>query len=139
MRPMTELCSSPIHFFFLAITIYPAHFESMIVPPVRLIAIVSVLALACASPARAWDWVLQCVPFARALSNISLYGDAWRWWSEAAGRYDRGHIPRAGSVLSFEPNLRRLQAYIDLVITLGIGSRHDRRGIRGRHQGTPVS
>src|SRR4051794_32221196 len=54
-----------------------------------------------AAPANAWEWPLQCVPFARAVSGITLFGDAWRWWSEAAGRYGRGHRPQPGGVLSF--------------------------------------
>jgi surface antigen len=30
-----------------------------------------------------------------------LFGDAWRWWSAAAGLYNRGASPEAGSILSF--------------------------------------
>ena len=45
---------------------------------------------------------LQCVPYARDLSGISLSGNAWTWWSAAAGRYDRGQSPAAGSVLVFK-------------------------------------
>src|SRR5690242_3345392 len=43
---------------------------------------------------------LQCVPFARAVSGIALYGDAWTWW-DAAGRarLARGKIPAVGAVL----------------------------------------
>ena len=59
-------------------------------------------ALASARPLRAAD-ILQCVPYARAVSGVTLYGDAWTWWDQAAGRYDRGHRPRAGAVLAFQP------------------------------------
>lgn len=45
--------------------------------------------------------VLQCVPFARQVSGIDLYGNAATWWSQAAGRYDRGNEPRVGAVLTF--------------------------------------
>ena len=44
---------------------------------------------------------LQCVPFARDLSGIELYGDAHTWWDQAEGRYERGPIPREGAVLAF--------------------------------------
>jgi hypothetical protein len=44
---------------------------------------------------------LQCVPFARFLSGISIHGDAWTWWRKAAGVYARGNSPEAGAVLSF--------------------------------------
>ncbi len=60
------------------------------------------LALASAMPLRAAD-ILQCVPYARAVSGVVLYGDAWTWWDQAAGRYDRGHRPRKGAVLAFQP------------------------------------
>jgi len=67
------------------------------------------------SPAWAWDQGPQCVPFARALSSIRLFGDAWRWWSAAAGRYDRGDMPSAGSVLSFRPDARMPLGHVAVV------------------------
>lgn len=47
--------------------------------------------------------MLQCVPYARSVSGIQLYGDAWTWWAQAAGRYARGSRPRVGAVMSFKP------------------------------------
>jgi surface antigen len=44
---------------------------------------------------------LQCVPYARAVSHIHLFGDAFLWWAEAAGRYARGIAPVQGAVLAF--------------------------------------
>jgi surface antigen len=52
-------------------------------------------------PARS-HW--ECVPFARALSGIEIYGDAWSWWDQADGRYRRGHRPKVGAVLAFAPH-----------------------------------
>lgn len=52
-----------------------------------------------AQPAQAGT--LQCVPFARAVSGIALFGRAASWWAQAAGRYARGHVPRVGAVLAF--------------------------------------
>lgn len=46
---------------------------------------------------------LQCVPYARQVSGIQIYGDAWTWWNQAAGRYARGHTPRVGAVMAFQP------------------------------------
>ena len=43
---------------------------------------------------------LQCVPFARAQSGIEIRGNAKTWWSQAAGRYERGNTPREGAVLT---------------------------------------
>jgi surface antigen len=45
----------------------------------------------------------QCVPFTRSTSGIKLYGDALRWWDQAAGHYARGHKPLVGAVMSFQP------------------------------------
>jgi surface antigen len=46
---------------------------------------------------------LQCVPYARDVSGIRLYGDAWTWWDQANGRYGRGNRPKPGAVMSFRP------------------------------------
>jgi hypothetical protein len=43
----------------------------------------------------------ECVPFARALSGISLTGDAWTWWDQAKGRYPRSATPAIGAVMVF--------------------------------------
>lgn len=51
------------------------------------------------SPATAG--VLQCVPYARQVSGIQLFGNANTWWGQAEGQYDRGHEPRVGAVLAF--------------------------------------
>lgn len=47
---------------------------------------------------------LQCVPYARRVSGIQIYGDAHTWWEQAAGRYARGNQPRVGAVLAFRPS-----------------------------------
>ncbi len=73
-------------------------------------------------PARAQYAPLQCVPFARALSSIAIYGDALHWWDSAAGRYQRGQVPRVGSVLSFRPSLRMPLGHV-AVVTRVLGKR----------------
>jgi len=45
----------------------------------------------------------QCVPFARLVSGIQIFGDAHTWWQQAAGRYETGFTPKAGAVLCFKP------------------------------------
>ena len=47
---------------------------------------------------------LQCVPYARSLTGIQIYGDAHTWWSQAKGRYARGSVPRPGSVMAVQPH-----------------------------------
>lgn len=41
----------------------------------------------------------ECVTYARQISAFALYGNAWTWWDQAAGLYDRGSTPRAGAAL----------------------------------------
>lgn len=72
----------------------------MIVSFQRLIA-AAMLALSFLIVTPATAGVLQCVPFARQVSGIQLHGNANTWWDQAQGRYDRGHEPRVGAVLSF--------------------------------------
>lgn len=45
---------------------------------------------------------LQCVPYARRVSGIEIYGDAYTWWEQAAGRYPRSSSPAAGAVLAIQ-------------------------------------
>ena len=56
-----------------------------------------------AAPASALNEGLQCVPYARALSGIEIRGDAYTWWNQAAGKYERGSRPRVGAVMAFTP------------------------------------
>jgi surface antigen len=47
---------------------------------------------------------IQCVPYARKVSGIRIYGDAHTWWGQAAGRYARGTRPKVGAVMAFRPH-----------------------------------
>ncbi len=47
---------------------------------------------------------LRCVPYAREVSGIPIYGDALTWWEQAEGRFARGNTPRVGAVMAFEPH-----------------------------------
>ena len=57
----------------------------------------------------------QCVPFARLMSGIQIFGDAWTWWSQAAGRYQTGYVPKAGAVLCFRPTGRMRLGHVAVV------------------------
>ena len=57
-----------------------------------------------AAPAAALNEGLQCVPYARALSGVTIFGDAHTWWGQADGKYDRGDDPKVGAVLAFRPH-----------------------------------
>ena len=47
---------------------------------------------------------LQCVPYARQLTGINIFGDAHTWWGQAEGRYARGYKPKVGAVLALRPH-----------------------------------
>ena len=66
---------------------------------------------------------LQCVPFARAASGIALKGNAANWWDAAAGVYDRGAAPEAGSVLNFRATGRMRLGHVAVVTAID-DSRH---------------
>ncbi|MGQ0741822.1 MAG: CHAP domain-containing protein [Alphaproteobacteria bacterium] len=42
---------------------------------------------------------LECAVYARERSGITLFGDAYTWWDQAAGRYLRVNAPAEGVVL----------------------------------------
>ena len=65
-------------------------------------AIISLLLVA--APAAALNEGLQCVPYARALSGVAIFGDAHTWWGQAEGKYARGIEPQVGAVLAFRPH-----------------------------------
>ena len=58
---------------------------------------------------------MQCVPYARQVSGIDLRGDAWTWWSQAAGRYERGKKPRPGAVLVFRKTRALPRGHLSVV------------------------
>lgn len=76
--------------------------------------------LMAATPAAAQFW--QCAPYAREISGIDLHGNANTWWSQAAGRYERGHAPKPGAVLAFESTRRMRVGHVAMVSKV-IGNR----------------
>jgi surface antigen len=61
------------------------------------------------------DTYWQCAQFARLMSGIQIFGDAWTWWQQAAGRYEEGFTPRAGAVLCFKPTSRMRLGHVAVV------------------------
>ncbi len=57
--------------------------------------------LAVPASASILNYMGECVPFARAVSGIQIWGDAWTWWSQAGGKYQRGQRPEIGAVVAF--------------------------------------
>ncbi|MCR5874125.1 CHAP domain-containing protein [Phenylobacterium sp. J426] len=61
------------------------------------------------------DTYWQCVPFARLISGIQIFGDARTWWGQASGKYETGFQPRAGAVLCFKPTSRMQLGHVAVV------------------------
>ena len=74
----------------------------------------SLLLSAAPQAANAADY-WQCVPAARILSGIQLFGDAYTWWRQAAGKYETGRTPVVGSVLVFKPSGRMRRGHVAVV------------------------
>lgn len=66
-----------------------------------------------ATPATAQFW--QCAPYARVISGIDIHGNANTWWSQAEGRYARGHAPKVGAVLAFAASGRMRLGHVAMV------------------------
>ena len=61
------------------------------------------------------DTYWQCVPFARLISGVQIYGDAWTWWRQAVGKYETGFSPKAGAVLCFKPTGKMRLGHVAVV------------------------
>jgi surface antigen len=61
---------------------------------------------------------MECAPFARALSGVSLSGAAGDWWHQASGRYVRTQVPAVGAVLTFRRTERLPDGHVAVVSRL---------------------
>jgi surface antigen len=57
----------------------------------------------------------QCVTFARSITGMQIFGDAWTWWEKASGKYDKGQAPQAGAVLVFQPTGKMRVGHVAVV------------------------
>ncbi|HSV03075.1 MAG TPA: CHAP domain-containing protein [Phenylobacterium sp.] len=78
------------------------------------LAVAAVLSLAPSTGAIA-DTYWQCAQFARVMSGIQIFGDAYTWWKQAVGRYQEGFQPKAGAVLCFKPTQRMRLGHVAVV------------------------
>ena len=78
------------------------------------LAVAAVMSLAPVTGAYA-ETYWQCVPFARLISGIQIFGDAYTWWQQAIGRYDTGFSPKSGAVLCFKPTERMRLGHVAVV------------------------
>jgi surface antigen len=78
------------------------------------LAVAAVMSLAPVASVSA-DTYWQCVPFARLISGVQIFGDAYTWWNQASGRYQTGFTPRAGAVLCFKPTGKMRLGHVAVV------------------------
>ncbi|MCB9965508.1 MAG: CHAP domain-containing protein [Rhodospirillales bacterium] len=69
----------------------------------------------------------QCVPYARDVSGLSIYGDAYTWWSQTS-EARRGTRPQTGAVLVLAKTTKLTRGH--LAVVTGI---RDRRHITVTH------
>lgn len=88
---------------------------------VRLVAFL--LSLTTLAPVAAQQPYWQCAAFARQFSGIEIRGDAWTWWGQAEGRYQRGQRPRVGAVMAFVPGAQSMRLGHVATVTRILGER----------------
>lgn len=78
---------------------------------------------------------LQCVPYARAVTGIKIFGDAHTWWGQADGKYVRGQTPKVGAVMNFRPHgnsrLGHVAAVSRIIDSRTVLLRHANWSVRG--------
>jgi surface antigen len=79
------------------------------------LAVAAVMSLVPAIGGAVAETYWQCVPFARLVSGIQIFGDAYTWWQQAIGHYDVGFQPKAGAVLCFKPTERMRLGHVAVV------------------------
>jgi len=68
---------------------------------------------------------LQCVPYARDHSGVKIHGDAYTWWDQAAGKYQRSSLPSDGAVMVLSNYAGPARGHVAVVRSL-IGPRQIR-------------
>lgn len=60
----------------------------------------------------------QCVTYARSITGLEIYGDAWTWWGKAQAKYETGFRPKPGAVLVFRPQGKMKLGHVAVVSTM---------------------
>ena len=59
----------------------------------------------------------ECVSYARQVTGIKIFGDAWTWWDGApAAHYERGESPQLGAVLVLRKTRSLFHGHVAVVI-----------------------
>lgn len=62
--------------------------------------------------------LLQCVPYARVHTGITIYGDAYTWWDKSRGLYAHNQSPRLRSVMMLTGYAGPNRAHLAVVSSL---------------------
>jgi surface antigen len=81
----------------------------------RMLPALALICVAVPATAEVLGYGGQCVPIARKMSGVQIYGDAWTWWDQAAGVYKRGGKAKAGAVLVFRPTGRMKLGHVAVI------------------------
>ncbi len=57
---------------------------------------------------------MQCVPYAREISGISIYGDAYTWWYQTPD-HKRGTLPKKGAILVLSKSKKLSRGHLAVV------------------------
>ena len=82
---------------------------------VSLLLCLGVAACGSRAPDQGFAASVECAPFARALTGVSLSGAAADWWWQAAGRYERSQRPQVGGLLVFRRSARLPSGHVAVV------------------------
>ena len=58
---------------------------------------------------------IQCVPYARGISGIEIYGDAHTWWNTARSNYSQGRYPQEGAVMVLSQTKKMRYGHVAVV------------------------
>lgn len=58
---------------------------------------------------------ISCVPYARAVTGMAIFGNGADWWTNAAGLYERDQRPEPGSVMAFRASAGMSRGHVAVV------------------------
>lgn len=58
---------------------------------------------------------ISCVPYVRSVTGIDVKGNAYAWWDNAAGQYERGSNPEPGAIMNFRATGRMRLGHVAAV------------------------
>ncbi len=60
-------------------------------------------------------FALNCVEYVRKVSGLNISGDAWEWWQNANGAYQRGHVPKESAIMVFDHTASMEHGHVAIV------------------------